>query len=319
MTKMVTQDNHFNFHFGIDVSKINLDIHCLETGRHWQIANKASQIRCFARQHGDSLRQGLCVVDGTGGYELECCEILAGSGIVVHRANSYRVKSYIRSLGEKAKTDTIDARHLAAYGDERGKDLRKFAVESHTQKQLRLLATRREQLVDMQTQEKNRLSGPGGKQMKRSINAILKTLEREISRVEVDMQKLTECDNALRQRRDVLLGISGIGSTTAHLLLARMPELGDLDRRQVAALAGLAPFARDSGAMHAYRRTGQGRKSVRRAMFMATLSAIRHNHQISTFYERLISNGKKPIVAIIASARKLLTIANAKLKQADLC
>ena len=318
MTKTTFQDKTCRLHFGIDVSKAHLDIHCLERNESWRIANAAADIRAFISENFGAPGEALVVVDGAGGLEYLCCELLAAAGVRVHRANTRRIRNYIRSLGENAKTDRLDARHLAAFGRERGADLRLFAAESPARRQLRLLAARREQLIRMRTAEKNRLSGPGGAALKRSHGVLLRTLEREITRIETEIRALVSREEALRRRRAVLMAIPGIGENTAHALLALIPELGALDRRQAAALAGLAPYARDSGAQRGYRSTAGGRSGARRALFMAALSAIRFNGHIRAFYERLLENGKKPIVALTAAARKLLTIANAKLRDENL-
>ena len=305
-------------HFGIDVSKIHLDIHCLETNRSWRIANTPAAIRAFIRDQRALLKGALVVVDGAGALEYDVCTILAKAGIRVHRANTYQVRNFIRSFGQLAKTDQLDARMLARFAAERGTRLRLFVPESRPRRRLRQLARRREDLVRMRASEKNRLKSPEGKEMAASIRRLIRALDAEVARIEAQMERLVMREEALRRRREVLLAIPGIGKTTAHVLLAAMPELGTLDRRQVAALAGLAPFARDSGMQQGRRHTGAGRGLVRRTLFMATLSAIRFNQLMRVFYKRLIQNGKKAIVALIATARKLITVINAKLRDANL-
>jgi len=316
MTKADTTLNTKATHFGIDVSKAHLDIHCLEANRSWRIANTPKAIRTFIREEHALLKGSFVVVDGAGGLEYDACTMLAKAGIRVHRANTYQVRNFIRSFGQLAKTDQLDARMLARFAAERGTRLRLFVPESRPRRRLRQLARRREDLVRMRASEKNRLHSPEGKEMTASIRRMIRAMDEEIARIEAQMERLMMREDALRRRREVLLAIPGIGKTTAHVLLAAMPELGSLDRRQVAALAGLAPFARDSGMQQGRRHTGAGRGLVRRTLFMATLSAIRFNQLMRVFYERLIQNGKKPIVALIATARKLITIINAKLRDA---
>ena len=305
-------------HFGIDVSKAHLDIHCLEANQSWRIANTPAAIRAFIRDQRALLRNALVVVDGAGALEYDVCTLLAKAGIRVHRANTFQVRNFIRSFGQLAKTDRLDARMLARFAAEREAHLRLFVPEGRIQRRLRLLARRREDLVRMRASEKNRLQGPEGKEMIASLRRIIETLTREIARIEAEMERLVMRDEMLQRRRAVLLAIPGIGKTTAHVLLASLPELGTLDRRQVAALAGLAPFARDSGMQQGQRHTGAGRGLIRRTMFMATLSAIRFNQSIKEFHRKLTQNGKKSIVALIAAARKLLTIVNAKIRDAQL-
>ena len=306
-----------SMHFGIDVSKAHLDIYCLELNQSWHIPNTDKAIKAFIRAQKAHLAQALIVVDGAGGLEYRCCELLARAGMRVHRANTYQVRNFIRSLGVQAKTDRLDARHLATFARERAGRLRLFTQESRTQRRLQVLVQRREELVRMHTAEQNRLQGPQGPLLKRSINAILRALEKEIERIEAEIDKLVSADGELRERREILMKIKGIGKTIAHVLLALMPELGTLTRREAAALAGLAPFARDSGTMRGYRRTGGGRSQVRSALFMAVLAALRAKESvIKDFYQRLRDAGKKPMVAAIAAARKLITIVNAKLRDA---
>lgn len=304
-------------HFGIDVSKAHLDIHCLEANQSWRIANTPAAIRTFIRAQRALLKDALVVVDGAGALEYDVCTLLARAGIRVHRANTFQVRNFIRSFGQQAKTDRLDARMLARFAAERETHLRLFVPEGRIQRHLRLLARRREDLVRMRTGEKNRLQAPEGKEMAASIRRIIEALTQEIARIEAEMERLVMREETLRRRCEVLLAIPGIGKTTAHVLLATMPELGALDRRQVAALAGLAPFARDSGMQRGRRHTGTGRGLVRRTMFMATLSAIRFNQAIREFHQRLTQNGKKSIVALIAAARKLLSIINAKIRDAQ--
>ncbi len=301
-------------HFGIDVSKDHLDIHCLQSGRSWRIANSVAAIRRFIDEQ-PPLRDALVVVDSTGGHELVCCETLAAAGIRVHRAHSYRLRSYIRSRGQMAKTDRLDARMLAAYGQERQAELRLFTPQGRLQRQLRQLALRREQLVRMRTREKNRLKAPANGDVFASIRSILRALQREIAHIEARMRKLVRAEEALEGKRRMLMAIPGIGSTIANALIALMPELGNIGNKQAAALAGLAPYARDSGKWRGKRHVGPGRPIVRRLMFMAAMVAVRHNETIRGFYRRLIDNGKKPIVALIAAARKLIVIINAKTRE----
>jgi len=316
MTKPAKQDKQF--HIGIDVAKDKLDIHCLETGDDWQIENSKKAIKNFARKHKKMLSQAFIVIDTTGGYEHLCCELLYEKGHTVHQAHSYRVKNFIRSMGQEAKTDRLDAIMLARYGLERKENLRVYAPASQNQQLLKSLLTRREELVKMQTQEKNRLSGPMAAELKSSFETLLKTLKKEIKNIETRIRKCIKQDEMMKAKEKILLDIKGVGEKTAFSLLGLMPELGELDRKQVAALAGLAPYAKDSGASSGYRSIRGGRPAVRRALFMAALSSVRYNEELKKFYQRLRDNGKKPIVALTATARKLATIANARIRDMQL-
>lgn len=320
MTNIDTQNNHF--HLGIDVAKDKLDIHCLESGQDWQIDNCLKELSKFARDNDRLLGKSYVTIEATGGYEVAACQTLHTKGYRVHQANSFRVKSYVRSLGQEAKTDKLDARALAGYGRERKQTLRLYQPVSANQQNLKSLVMRREELIKMHTQEKNRLAGPQvrlmTKELQSSFRAILKALAKQVSVIEKNIAKCIARDEGLTAKAQVLLAIKGIGQTTCNALLGLMPELGMLDRKQVGALAGLAPYAKDSGNNRGYRSIKGGRHAVRRALFMAALSAVRFNETLRTFYLRLRSNGKKPIVAMIATARKLATIANAKVRDMEL-
>jgi len=315
MTKQAKQDKCF--HIGIDVAKDKLDIHFLETGEDFQITNSKKEINNFARQHHDKLARSYIVIDSTGGHERLCCKLLHDKGYVVHQAHSYRVKQFIRSMGQEAKTDRLDAIMLASYGRERKENLRVYAPSSENQTRLNRLVIRRDELVKMQTKEKNRLAGPLGSALEKSFRTILKTLEKEIKNIEKQIRACINKEQTLKAKKEVLQSIKGIGETTSHSLLALLPELGELNRKQVAALAGLAPYARDSGNYSGYRSVRGGRPTLRRVFFIAALSAVRFNDDLKTFYQRLRDNGKKPIVALIATARKLATIANARIRDMD--
>jgi len=301
-------------HFGIDVAKDHLDIHCLEEKRSWRIANTAEAIQAFIRAHRALLQEALVVIDSTGGHEQLCCRLMAAAGCRVHVAHSYRFRSYVRSCGQMAKTDRIDARMLAQYGRERGCSLRLYAPQDRVQRRLRLLVSRREQLVQMLTAEKNRLQAPDNAPLAPSIRRLMQALEREIETIKRQIRRLLQRNEALKRRRALLLSIPGIGEVIAATLLALMPELGRIGNRQAAALAGLAPFARDSGRQRGRRRLGPGRLGVRRVMFIAAMVAVQQEGPLRAFYERLLARGKKPILALAATARKMLVIINARLR-----
>ena len=315
MTNLAKQDKLF--HIGIDVAKAKLDIHCLETNENWQIENSKKGLMKFAGKHHKMLLESYVTIDTTGGHEHLCCELLHEKGYTVHQAHSYRVKNFIRSMGCEAKTDRLDAIMLASYGKERKEKLRVYAPASKNQQVLKSLVMRREELVKMQTQEKNRQAGPMASEMKKSFEAVLKTLEKEIGKIEKRIKSCIKKDEMMRAKEQILLAIKGIGEKTSFSLLALLPELGELDRKQVAALAGLAPYANDSGNYNGYRSVRGGRPALRRALFMAALSAVRYNDDLKEFYQRLRNHGKKAIVALTATARKLATIANARIRDMD--
>jgi len=316
MTNLAAKDKCF--HIGIDVAKEKLDIHCLETGQDWQIANNTREIKKFASHNNDMLVKAYVSIDTTGGYERLCCKLLHDKGYMVHQAHSYRVKAFIRSLGQEAKNDRLDAMALALYGRDRKEKLRIYVPASANQQKLKDLITRREQLVKLKTQEKNRKSGPSSKAIEKSCEAIIKVIDKQIESIEKQIKECIQKDQELKKKEKVLREIKGFGEVTSFNILGAMPEIGTLDRKQAAALAGLAPYARDSGKQKGYRSVKGGRYLLRRALFMAALSAIRHNKEMKEFYTRLCNNGKKPIVAVVATARKLITIANARIRDMEL-
>lgn len=313
---MLTYPTDGKCHIGIDVAKASLDIHCLETGSSRQIPNTRAAICKTFKVTTDSLCRAFVVIDMAGGHERLACEILSACGIAVHRAQPYRVKSYIRACGQLAKTDRIDARLLAQYGHERRANLPLFQQHDRQQLELKALVQRRDDLVAMQTQEKNRLSAPAiPRCVAKTCKAVLATLERQIKSLDNQIDKLIAHNEATSSKATVLQSMPGIGPHTTRTLIALMPELGSMTEKQAASLAGLAPRANDSGTRRGHRCVRGGRPAIRRAMFMAALSAARHDQRLKAHYQSLLTRGKKPIVAITAIARKLIVIANAKLKE----
>jgi transposase len=297
---------------GCDVAKATICIHDSLSGRCWTIANKPAVLNALITDHP-------ChhiVAEASGGYELALVEAALAQGRTFYRVHPNQVLGFARSLGQKGKTDPIDSASLSLFGTMFHARLRPFRLPSDAERKLRQFARRRDELVAMRTQERNRLKAPDIHTPRDSITRMLDHLNTEIACIKRDIETIFSDSEPLAQRQAVLRNIKGIGAITAHNLLATLPEIGQLTGKQIAALAGLAPYPRDSGTKNGYRRTGKGRADVRRILFMATLSAIRHNPHIKAFYQRLIANAKKPIVAIIAAARKLLIIANAKIRDA---
>lgn len=295
---------------GCDVSAATITLYNNQTGEIKDIANTPRSVKALLRRF--PTHQIACEV--TGGYEATLTELAHDQGHTVYRVHPNRINAFIKASGQAAKTDPLDACAIAQFVKMHGTTLMPFTPPTAEHKALSQLSRRRDELVRMRVSETNRLKAPDYGACQASIKAVLRTLVRELERVEGLIAAIIAKDEALRARQQILLAIPGIGPTTAHVLVAFMPEMGTLSGKQIAALAGLAPFARQSGVTEGYRRTGRGRVEVKRALFMAALSATRYNPNIKTFYQRLISNGKKPMVALIAAARKLIVIANAKLR-----
>jgi transposase len=259
------------------------------------------------------------ICEPTGGYEAALLDSLVGANIPTHRADARKVKAFIRSLGIHGKTDNIDAKALADYAKERHKGLSLWSAPNAILQELQALVARRQELTALRTAEKNRLQAPmtnrkSGKYIKSSCKRMIALLTKEIKKIQEAITNIISNDERLQDIQNILTSVKGVGSVIAFSLIASLPELGTLSRRQVASLAGLAPHPRQSGKMQGYRRVSGGRREVKRVLFMAAMVASRTNPKMIVFYKRLIKNGKKPIVALTALMRKIITILNAKIR-----
>lgn len=302
------------FWVGVDVGKETLAIHIAASNKALIIPNNAAAIKDFLRLDP----QATLVLESTGGYEAELITLAIKAKHTVYRVNARRVRAFMESVGIYAKTDAIDAKALADFAIANARYLHPFLLPTPEMKKLRQLARRRDELIAMRTQETNRLKAPDNACLQTSLKAVLKCFKVQIEVLERQLAELTKGSQGLQEKIDVLRAVKGVGQVTAVNLLVAMPELGQLNGKQVASLAGLAPFPRDSGKKKGYRRTRGGRVEVRNALYMAALSAARYHDDIKIFYQRLIKNGKRPLQALIAVARKLLVILNAKLRDAAL-
>jgi len=300
---------------GCDVGKAEIVVFDSATGRTTKLANDGAVLARFATSVDPD---ALVICEATGGYEAALLDALITAGRSVHRADARKVKAFIRSLGILGKSDAIDAKALAQYGRERHDRLIRWQPRDHKRDQLQLLISMRRDLVRQRVAFGNRRQAPGMAPIEPRLARILAALDAEIAGLDADIDTLINACEPLRQTVAVLRSIPGIGPATAAQITALMPELGTLGRRQAAALAGLAPHPRQSGTTNAYRRTRGGRPEVKQALFMAALAAARHNPSLRNFYQRLKLNGKKPIVAITAVMRKLIVIANARIRDAHL-
>ena len=303
-------------HFiGIDVSKEWFDS-CQHgtAAKPQRFPNSRQGLAAFMTAYAEVLPQALVVLESTGGYENLLVAQLLAEQVAVHRADPLAAKHFIRSLRLRGKTDALDAQGLARYAAERGDRLPRLSPTTPFQQRLSDLVARRDDLVAMRTQEKQRLQHPRYANLHTHVLPILTALEEQIQAVDRDIaDTLNTCPTA-QKKLAVLTQVPGVGQQTAATLLATLPELGALSRRQVASLAGLAPHPRDSGQSTPYRAVSGGRHRVRRALFMAAMSARNHAPDLKAFYERLIQNGKKPLLALTALMRKLITILNAKIR-----
>lgn len=296
---------------GIDVSKATLDVALSSTGELMQLANDADGIEELGRKL-KSTAADLVVMEATGGYETAVATALVGAGFRVAVVNPRQVRDFAKATGRLAKNDRIDAQVIAEFGQAIEPEIVRLPDEDA--RELEALLVRRRQLVAMRVQEMNRLGLMQGAMRKR-IKAHIDWLEKEIDKLDIDITASLRSSPAWRAKDELLRSLKGVGPVTSTTLIVALPELGQLDRRAIAALVGLAPFNRDSGVMRGRRSIYGGRSQVRTLLYMAATTAIRSNPVIRAFYERLKSRGKPHKVAMVACMRKMLTILNAMVRQ----
>jgi transposase len=296
---------------GIDVAKASLEVHLRASGQNLSLANDSRGHQELQTQLPDPA-SCLIVLEATGGFERKLVAFLIDAGYHVAVINPKRARDFARALGLAAKTDRIDAKVLALFAEKFQPTPSQKTPEK--QAEIQQLVARRRQLIDLRTQESNRLELASAKLAKASIRAILKTLDKQINSLETAIQDLVQSDDDWRRKGQLIQSIKGLGGVTASTLVADVPELGKLNRQQISSLIGLAPFNRDSGKLKGKRAIAGGRKSVRSVLYMAALSAKRSNPVIRAFAKRLTERGKPFKVVLTACMRKLLVIANAVVK-----
>lgn len=294
-------------YIGIDVAKRFFDVYDSTAKVDQHFTNDDNGISTFLTQLRPQTPT-LMVVESTGGYEQALAVALQAAGFPVAVVNPKRIRDFARASGQLAKTDKIDARIIARYAATLQPPPQ--GVWDAQTRALKALVARRHQLVEMRTAEKNRLEHAGDRGIARSIAAVIRTIERELAKVDQNLHDQISCTPELQQKTEQLQSVPGIGETTATMLMAEVPELGRLNRRQIAALIGVAPINRDSGTFRGKRMTGGGRRGVRTRLYMPTVVAVRYNPVIRRFYERLVHAGKSKMTALVAAMRKLLTIIN---------
>lgn len=299
---------------GIDVSKARLDGDFAPSPAPFQAANDAPGIASVCARLAP-LKPTLVVLEATGGLESALAAALALAGIPVAVVNPRQVRDFAKGLGRMAKTDAIDASTLALFGQCVKPSARPLSDEAT--RAFEALLARRRQLLEMRAAEQNRLGGPSSGSVQASLEAHIEWLTAQIERVDKDLTKAIEASAVWRAKDELLQSIKGIGPAVSKTLLGELPELGKLTRQQIAALAGLAPRNRDSGQFRGKRSIGGGRAVVRSALYMAALSASRFNPALKAFSDRLKAAGKAVKVRLVAVARKLLTIANAVLRDEE--
>jgi len=295
---------------GIDVSKDRLDVALRPTGERFSVDNTDPGVERLIRRLVE-VSPALIVLEATGRYHRLALGELLAAGLPAIAINPRQARDFARAIGVLAKTDRIDAAVLAEFADKIRPEVRTIADED-TQ-QLEAVCTRRRQLILMLTAEQNRYP-IASKAVRPKIKKHIHWLEAELEDLDEELKTRIRSSPAWREKEDLLSSFKGVGKVTSHSMLAYLPELGRLDRRQIAAIVGVAPFNQDSGKRRGQRHIRGGRRRLRNVLYMATLVAIRHNPTIREFHRRLANAGKAPKVAIVACMRKLLTILNAMLR-----
>lgn len=299
---------------GVDVSKATLDVAILPTDEAWSVPNTEEGANELVERLRQRPAPKLLLMEATGGLERQALATLAAAGFPAMAVNPRNVRDFAKSLGRLAKTDAIDARILALFAERVRPQWRPLPDED-TQA-LEALLVRRRQVVEMITAEKNRLAATPSRRVKKDISEHIKWLQRQLHITDYDLDQTIKNSPVWKQKVDLLKSVPGVGRVMIATVLSQLPELGTLNRKQIAALVGVAPFNRDSGTMRGRRTIWGGRASVRGVLYMATLAAARFNPAIRAFYERLRAAGKLPKVALVACMRKLLTTLNAMLRDA---
>jgi len=297
---------------GIDVSKRRLDVHVHPAGDALAFDNTPGGIAQLIERL-KPMNVDRVVVEATGGYQRRVAIELTTAGIPVMTVNPRQARDFARSLGKLAKTDKIDAAVLAEFA--RVIRFRADPAADPTRDQLQERVGRRRQIVEMLVRETNRLHLAQDKVACKSLRVIIRALEKQRDELDARIAELIESDDDWKNKLELLKSVPGIGANTAQQLIANLPELGQVDRQQAAALAGLAPLNRDSGSMRGHRSIFGGRRAVRNALYMATVASIKWNSLIRPFYQRLKAAGKPSKVALVACMRKLLVVLNTLLRE----
>jgi transposase len=296
---------------GIDVSKDRLDVHVRPSGEAFAVARDRKGLEELVERLR-AINPTLVAVEATGGFETIVAAALGGAGLPLVVVNPAQVRHFAQAVGKRAKTDPIDAEMIARFAEAVKPELRQLPDEAA--RLLTELVSRRRQIIEMLVAERQREKRANAVRVRKSLARHIAALEKELTVIDRDIDTLVRSSPAWREKEDLLVTFQGVANTTARILLADIPELGSLDRRKIASLAGVAPFTRQSGHWKGQSMIAGGRNSVRSALFIVALVAVRCNPTLKAFYQRLLAAGKPKMVALIAVARKILTILNAMLR-----
>lgn len=304
-------NSDWKYVLGIDVAKKTFDVCEWPKDTVRTVPNTADAIRDWLKECPDS-KTCLVVLEATGGYERLLVAELIEAGYSVALANPRQVRDFAKGLNILAKTDRIDARVIVQFGLKAEPRLLEKPVQK--QEELSQLVMRRRQLIGLRTMELNRREFTTAKLASKSLKAVIQVLDQQIAEIEAEIARLIESDDIWKRKAEIVSSTPGVAKVTTSALVAELPELGKLNRQEIAALVGLAPFNNDSGGHQGHRSIRGGRAGVRTALYMATLAATRHNPAIKAFYQQLKNQNKSPKVALVACMRKLLVILNTMVK-----
>ncbi len=307
----------YKYYIGIDISKEKFDISIFGEDAHQSFSNDAKGFKAFIDSLTHPSNAYFVTCEATGGYEIDLMTFLHEQGFAMHRVDTLKSSHYMRSLKSYSKSDMLDSEALARYGKERHESLSLFIPLEEDIVKLQALSTHLAGLVKLRTSEKLRLQSPKNRhneQVQSSLKSHIEFLNNQIQTIEEEILRIINGHEKLKKIKETVMQVKGVGPKTMLMLVAHCPELGKISRRQIASLAGVAPHPRESGKQEGYRSTRGGRSVLRQALHMACLSAVRHNEAIKVFYDRLISKGKKKMVAAVAAIRKMIVIINAKVR-----
>jgi transposase len=302
---------HEDVFVGIDIAQESLDVHVLPQGDALKCQNDADGIEKLVR-YLQKLAPRVIIMEASGGFEISLAAELGAANLPLAIVNPRQVRDFARGIGKLAKTDAIDAYVLASFAQTN--KIEPKPLLSEEEQLIKDLVRRRQQLVNLRATEKNRLYRVRSKPVRDSILALIQTLDEQIRNIDSDLDNIIKNSPMWRDKEDLLKSFKGVGPVTARTLLALLPELGDANRQEIAALVGLAPVNRDSGKMRGKRMIAGGRTDVRNALYMAAVSAIKHNCKIKALYNRLKQAGKPAKVALTACMRRILIILNVMIK-----
>jgi len=308
------EQTDYKIYIGIDVSKEKLDIQYDESSLLLTINNQKGDFKRLNRYLPRDKKSVLVIIEATGGYETAVVKWLLSRNIPVALVNAKRVRDYAKATGQFAKNDLIDAGVIREYGEIFGPKLHLQQSRNKLEEQIDDLIRRRKQLVSSRNKEKQHLATIQNKEGQRSIKRAIKFYNDEIDKMGEKLAAALKKDGQLQAKAELLQTIKGVGEVTMYIMIGELPELGHVNNKKISALAGVAPFCRDSGTMKGKRTIWGGRAQVRSALFMAALSASKYNPAIKVFYDRLIAKGKNKKVALVACMRKLVIIMNTMVK-----